>query len=318
MIIFKLPHQNQFFTIQNNSVGNHLSFHPFDGENSLSFHGEIIAITKEEIQHINFDLPIAHHQFQIEEKSKYLEKINNSIKLIQKEAIPKLVIARKKIIPYNEIKLADSFLNLCNKYPTAFVYAFSENNHAWMGAFSEVLGCFNKKTKVFSTMSLAGTLPINEAWTKKEIEEQKPVSDFIHQILSKYADQVQQSETYDHISGKIKHLRTDFSIRTDYDKIDAIIQELHPTPAVCGFPKEDCKNWIKNLEQFDRELYAGYSRIETDEHLYAFVNLRCGKFYKNHAELFVGGGITKDSYPEKEWQETELKSCALTDEIILK
>jgi len=32
-------------------------------------------------------------------------------------------------------------------------------------------------------MSLAGTLPINEEWSEKEIEEQKPVTHYISEIL---------------------------------------------------------------------------------------------------------------------------------------
>lgn len=52
-----------------------------------------------------------------------------------------------------------------------------------MGAFSEVLGKFNKQTHTFETMSLAGTLPVSENWSEKEIEEQKPVSSYIRNIL---------------------------------------------------------------------------------------------------------------------------------------
>ena len=316
MIIFKLPHQNQFYTIQNHSDCTNLSFHPFDGENSLNFQGEIVAISKEEILDTKFNLPIANHLQPIEEKEKYLEKIKNTIKIIQKESLSKLVVARKKRIQYNAIDLPNSFLVLCEKYPSAFVYAWVKNNTVWMGAFSEVLGTFNKKNQQFSTMSLAGTLPLNEVWTKKEIEEQKPVTDYISSVLKKYSSQVQQSETYDHISGKIKHLRTDFQIKTNLETVDTLLKDLHPTPAVCGIPKEDCKKWILELENFDREWYAGYSKIETSDIICAFVNLRCGQFYQNQAEIWVGGGITKDSNPEKDWRETDLKASSITECLV--
>jgi hypothetical protein len=152
--------------------------------------------------------------------------------------------------------------------------------------------------------------------TKKEIEEQKPVTDYISSVLKKYSSQVQQSETYDHISGKIKHLRTDFQIKTNLETVDTLLKDLHPTPAVCGIPKEDCKKWILELENFDREWYAGYSKIETSDIICAFVNLRCGQFYQNQAEIWVGGGITKDSNPEKEWRETELKASSITECLV--
>ena len=41
------------------------------------------------------------------------------------------------------------------------------------------------------------------------------------------------------------------------------------------------------------------------------MNLRCTEIFANGVKLYVGGGITKDSIPEKEWEETELKSQTL-------
>lgn len=162
-------------------------------------------------------------------------------------------------------------------------------------------------------MSLAGTLPINEEWSEKEIEEQKPVTHYISEILKKYVtlSEVKESETYIHISGNIKHLRTDFTAKIEDNRLEELIEELHPTPAICGIPKDFCKEKIIEIEQYNREFYAGYIKIETDEEIYYFVNLRCAKIYKNQVIAFAGGGITELSSPEKEWRETELKSQAI-------
>ena len=91
-----------------------------------------------------------------------------------------------------------------------------------MGATPEILGKFNKKTQEFFTMSLAGTLPINEEWSEKEIEEQKPVTHYIAEILKKYVtlSEVEESETYNHISGNIKHLRTDFTAIIEDNRLE--------------------------------------------------------------------------------------------------
>ncbi|MDO5616627.1 MAG: chorismate-binding protein, partial [Cruoricaptor ignavus] len=187
------------------------------------------------------------------------------------------------------------------------------------GAFSELLAKYDKKSQKLQTMSLAGTLPINENWTKKEIEEQQPVTDYIRNILSEFVSEqdIIQSETYDHFSGNIKHLRTDFEINLDQKHLDSVISALHPTPAVCGIPKDFCKENIANFENYNREFYAGYSRIETENTIYCFVNLRCAKLYKNKAFIFVGGGITAESQPEKEWQETELKAEAIQKNLAI-
>ena len=166
-------------------------------------------------------------------------------------------------------------------------------------------------------MSLAGTIPVNETWTTKEIEEQKPVSLYIRNVLKNYSDLVEESETHDHISGNIKHLRTDFKAIIERSDLEKIISELHPTPAVCGIPKEFCKEIISNIEKFPRELYAGYIKIETEDFIYFFVNLRCAKLYKNAVHAFVGGGITAESNPQKEWRETELKSEAILKNLTI-
>mgnify|MGYP000996762664 FL=1 len=110
-------------------------------------------------------------------------------------------------------------------------------------------------------------------------------------------------------------MKTEFSLKINPNKVENLIQELHPTPAVCGFPKNICTKAIRNFENSERELYAGYIKIETEEFLYYFVNLRCAKIYKNAALLFVGGGINKDSQPEKEWLETELKAEAVAKNL---
>ena len=160
-------------------------------------------------------------------------------------------------------------------------------------------------------MSLAGTIHVDENWTDREIEEQKPVTDFISNTLKNYASEVYKSDTYDHISGNIKHLRNDFSAKISENDLEKIIYELHPTPAVCGIPKEICQNAIENFETHPRNFYAGYIKVETEENVQYFVNLRCAEFFKNAALIYVGGGITAESSPEKEWRETELKSEAV-------
>jgi isochorismate synthase len=317
VLLFRLPNLDNFYTVNDHLPSNNYSIHSFDGEKIIDISGSISEISEHDLEKINFQLPTFNKEIIVESKEEYLKKIIKTIDCIKENNLQKLVIARKKVIQYRTINCTKSFLNLCNYYPNAFVYIFYENGICWMGAFSESLGIYNKNTQQFSTMSLAGTLPIDEKWTSKEIDEQLPVTDFINSVLKKFSNKVTISETYDHISGNIKHLRTDFQIHTKPENIGTILQLLHPTPAVCGIPKDFCKEKIAELEGFDREFYAGYTKLETHDFIYSFVNLRCGKFYENTAELFVGGGITKDSIPEKEWKETELKSLAILNNLLI-
>ncbi|ROI07454.1 hypothetical protein EGH90_05930 [Kaistella haifensis] len=316
MVFFRFPFSEILWTTEQNSASQQVSFHSFDQSERMDFEGDLKEISFSDFQNLNFlssDLSSELFDFQEEKQVEYQQKLENVIDFIKENNLSKLVISRRKLVDFDgfSVDLNQTFLNLCQSYPNAFVYFFIKDNLCWIGAFSEVLGKFNKKTSEFETMSLAGTLPVEESWTSKELEEQKPVTLFIKNILKNFASEVNESETYDHISGNIKHLRTDFKAKIEKTELENLIAELHPTPAVCGIPKDFCQKAIENFETHPRKFYAGYIQVETAQTIQYFVNLRCAEFFKNAALIYVGGGITAESSPEKEWKETELKSQAI-------
>ncbi|UFH31754.1 chorismate-binding protein [Chryseobacterium sp. C-71] len=314
MIYFQFPFNEKLYSTDESSDKEAVIFKSFDQTESVNFNGNCVQVNTISERFSNQSLANDETEFSAETHDEYLEKLQKVIDVIKESQLPKLVISRRKIFKdFSKINLEESFDNLCKAYPNAFRYIFIKDDKAWIGAFSEVLGKFNKSTHEFETMSLAGTIPVSESWTDKEIEEQKPVSSYIRNVLEKFntESKIQESETYDHISGNIKHLKTDFKLIINPEDLDLIIEELHPTPAVCGIPKDFCKEKIQEFEKFPRELYAGFIRIETDDFIHYFVNLRCAKLYSDSVHLFVGGGITAQSKPEKEWRETELKSEAV-------
>jgi isochorismate synthase len=105
--------------------------------------------------------------------------------------------------------------------------------------------------------------------------------------------------------------------------LQQVINLLHPTPAVCGLPKEKSKAFILENENYDRSFYTGFlgelnSSFATDSvSSNLFVNLRCmqievaSKLTMTKAYLYMGCGITKDSIPEKEWTESVNKSMTM-------
>ncbi|AZI67537.1 hypothetical protein EIB71_07615 [Kaistella daneshvariae] len=316
MIYFRSPFSDQILTAEDSSTENAVSFISFDGAEKIDFKGKIHEISRSEfLKNPVFSENISEilNSFKTEKKDDYTAKISRVIGFVKKENLQKLVISRRKLVDFEnrKLNLSQTFLNLCETYPNAFVYLFLKDGICWIGAFSELLGKFNKENGEFETMSLAATLPLHENWSAKEIEEQKPVTDFLKNTLSSFTENVLQSETYDHISGNIKHLRTDFKANVEAENVEKIIEALHPTPAVCGIPKDFCKNAILEFESSARKFYAGYIKVENSAEIQYFVNLRCAEVFNNAALLYVGGGITADSSPEKEWQETELKAEAI-------
>ncbi|BFO64278.1 chorismate-binding protein [Chryseobacterium sp. KCF3-3] len=321
MIYFKLPFDERLLSADEKNTKNAVNFFSYNSLNQISFSGDIFEINPTEFDQTlisNEALNDDTTNSSAETKEEYCNTLQQVIEVIKENNLPKLVYSRRKIFTnFHTINYTESFKNLCKSYPNAFRYLFNDGKNAWMGAFSEVLGKFNKTTHEFETMALAGTLPVSEEWSEKEIEEQKPVTNYIQSILTNYSDTIDQSETYDHISGNIKHLRTDFKTSIKPEDLDKIIQDLHPTPAVCGIPKDFCNENIRKYEKFSREFYAGYIKVETDENILYFVNLRCARLYKDSVHVFVGGGITAQSDPEKEWRETELKSEAILKNLVI-
>ena len=316
--IFRLPFEEKFILINHHEAARNVaSFFPFTNGKTIHLQAENLEVcTSEELKSSFFEVenfPEINAEINIPQHEEYLQKLEKAIEIIKQNNLPKLVISRPIAKEISSINLEETYQLLCKKYPNTLCYLLITDEEIWIGATPEILGKFNKKTHEFFTMSLAGTLPVNEEWSEKEIEEQKPVTHYISEILKKYVtlSEVKESETYNHISGNIKHLRTDFTAKIEDNRLKELIEELHPTPAVCGIPKEFCKEKIIEIEQYNREFYAGYIRIETDEEIYYFVNLRCAKIYKNQVIAFAGGGITALSSPEKEWRETELKSQAI-------
>ena len=316
--IFRLPFEEKFILINHHEAARNVaSFFPFTNGKTIHLQAKNLEVcTSEELKSSFFEVenfPEINAELNIPQHEEYLQKLEKAIEIIKQNNLPKLVISRPIAKEISSINLEETYQLLCKKYPNTLCYLLISGEEIWIGATPEILGKFNKKTHEFFTMSLAGTLPINEEWSEKEIEEQKPVTHYISEILKKYVtlSEVKESETYNHISGNIKHLRTDFTAKIEDNRLEELIEELHPTPAICGIPKEFCKEKIIEIEQYNREFYAGYIKIETDEEIYYFVNLRCAKIYKNQVIAFAGGGITALSSPEKEWRETELKSQAI-------
>ena len=116
-------------------------------------------------------------------------------------------------------------------------------------------------------------------------------------------------------NGAVYHLRTNYSFELPTYKWNALIDSLHPTPAVCGSPRELAMELIRDFEHHDREFYTGLVGIKGLTRLEIFVNLRCMQVLGDGYALYVGGGITKDSDLASEWRETENKSQTLLNII---
>lgn len=260
-------------------------------------------------------------QAHITSKPKYFKQIQELKNAFVAENISKIVLSRIiSIKPFNHGKRVKAFIRLINQYPSAFVSFFNiPGKECWMGASPESI--INRMDNHYQVDSIAGTQKItftniaDHSWTLKEYEEQRLVSQYIQDILKKNnIDEFSILGPENYSTGNLVHLKTIFSFPFFSAKthLSKILNKLHPTPALCGYPKEKSLKQIKQVELHNRLYYSGFlGPVNLNNELKLFVNIRCCKFATKNTFLFVGGGILPESNPALEWNETELKSETL-------
>lgn len=242
--------------------------------------------------------------------------VNETKKAIASGRLKKLVVARK-IIKKGEANAFQLFTHLLTLYPHAMVYFWHHPKaETWVGASPERF--FSLHSGRLTTMALAGTLPYNIKeeyhWGDKEKTEQGWVRDTLQEDLEELFPlaAVKCSETFTLRAGNLVHLCNEISVEAQKINTTELLKKLHPTPAVGGIPVEEGMRFLAEHENLDRAYYAGFlGPVMGEGQIDLFVNLRCAQITQEGLYLYVGAGITQDSDPEKEWEETQIKSKTL-------
>lgn len=249
-------------------------------------------------------------------KEAYESLVRKGIDAIKDKQFDKVVLSRTEILKLKSFEALEIFQKLIHAYPTAFCYCFFHpKTGLWLGATPEKL--LQVKGDKFQTMALAGTQQFNDIeeviWETKEKEEQQFVTDFILENLENVTSDIAISNPYTYRAGNLLHIKTDIEGSIDEDStLKHILDILHPTPAVCGLPKLKAKTFILANEDYDRSFYSGFlGELNLKNKTDLYVNLRCMEIKNNQAHLFMGCGITKDSEPQKEFEETVNKSMTM-------
>ncbi len=296
--------------------------YPFTPDSSAKAHfmqaDTVRKITLEEIANLasqDTDWDIKDFQdtdSYLKTKEVYCKNVADAVSEIRSGTMQKVVLSRKKTINNSSGNPLKIFHKLCVKYPSAFIsLVYIPGEVLWITTTPELL--LSVKDNKVNTVSLAGTksLDNDEIWGEKEKIEQQIVTDYIHGILDKRCKNIVLSGPDEVVAGNVRHLKTSFSAELTTDMWE-LVSVLHPTPAVCGIPRDTAKQFIAQTENYARKYYTGFlGPCNIDGQTNLFVNLRCAELFRDKVNLYIGGGITKDSIPEKEWDETELKSKTL-------
>jgi isochorismate synthase len=298
-------------------------FAPFNGNQmilipknqSVIWESDVTSIEENQSENLN-------HSENEQEKERFENLIQKAIDAISKGTFTKVVLSRKEILDVPNFDLVTVFTRLIQRFPTVFCYCwYHPKIGLWMGATPERL--LKASRKKFCTMALAGTQNFegktDVIWESKEIEEQQFVTDFILENLKGLTSEVAISSPYTVQAGNVLHIKTDIEgIINKTSKLNQVVSVLHPTPAVCGLPKVTANEFILANEGYDREYYTGFlgelnkkDFTEKKQKSDLYVNLRCMQIKEKQAHLYMGCGITKESVPEKEWNESVNKSMTM-------
>ena len=257
----------------------------------------------------------------------------------------KIVLARHKELETKGAMTRERhealFIRACRIFPRLMIMLFSTpESGTWIVASPEIL--LKGRGEVFHTVALAGTMAYKEGyaeWSMKNKTEQNIVEQYIERTIRPLATEIIKDGPYTVRAGNLVHLRTDFRFRITTDAphgegghgdcrhtgqegtgpddrqttepgaaIGKLVGRLHPTPAVCGLPKEVARDFIMANEGQERKYYSGFAGpvdINGETHLY--VSLRCAELGDGTITAYAGGGIMPESTCTAEWRETEMK-----------
>lgn len=267
------------------------------------------------IHELDFSLERVDHPVDGECREAYHEDFCRFQRTFSSSHILKLVLARTLEVAHRRTDPLLLFEHACKRYPEAFVTLFlAPQCGMWLMATPEVL--LTHDDTCWHTMALAGTMRYSDplpSWSQKNVNEQAYVSRYINECLVRYCHDVNMNGPYTTRAGNLVHLRTDFSFSLNGDtRVGELLHSLHPTPAVCGLPKQEAQQFIMDNESIDRSYYSGFSGpFNLGGQTALYVSLRCMRILADRYRLYAGGGILPQSEESLEWDETAAKMQAM-------
>lgn len=258
------------------------------------------------------DLPDAHG---------WAANVQDALEACATNEIEKVVLAREVTLR-GEHEFDPLFLlsKLLEQSSSAFDMCFCPApGRAFIGVSPERL---YRRTNIFiESDALAGTRPRGKSdaedtalakellRSEKDLREHRFVARTVREHLRRFCTEVHQPDAPSLMELRhCRHLHTPIEgILKDPLCDAALIENLHPTPAVGGCPRDAALAWLEKHEPFDRGVYAGpvgwvgYDATEFS------VAIRSGLIRGEELSLYSGAGIVPGSQPEAEWAEIENK-----------
>lgn len=265
----------------------------------------------------------------------YAEAVARALRIMEDETgderLRKIVLARTLAVQAERSISLPGLLSRLTEDPAATAYQVAlphspeRQGRFLVGATPELL--VEKSGSRVSSFPLAGSARRSRdpqadaaaasglAASEKDRREHAMVVEYILDTLSPYCRELGAPEGTGLTSTRsMWHLGTRLEGVLKENDIPSVVLAgcLHPTPAVCGLPRERAAGLIRDLEPVDRDFYAGavgWSTANGDGSWY--VAIRCAEICGSQARLYAGAGIVPGSDPAAEAAETAAKFEAL-------
>lgn len=221
--------------------------------------------------------------FSSDKKTKdfYSSRFEIFIRSLRKKEVDKLVLSRTLTVPkFPDFSPGETFYQASERYSYSYVYlCHTPQTGTWLGSTPEII--LSGKNGEWHTVALAGTQPLLNGelphyWDPKNREEQQIVAAYVRAQLCALGIEPEEEGPCSVRAGALSHLKSDFYFSIpDHRKLGDLLKYLHPTPAVCGRPKEETYRFILENEGYDRRYYSGFiGWLEPDGKSDLYVNLR--------------------------------------------
>ena len=256
--------------------------------------------------------------------SKWMKKVAEVASEIRQGRFEKVVLARSvQVIPEkanSRFSIETVLSRLRTSYPSTYIFVLQRGTRFFVGATPERL--VQAQNGQIHTMALAGSAPRGTTveederigatllQSEKNSIEHSIVVARVRDALLAHCQEVSVSATPRLLKLRnVQHLETSIVAELVPGRcILDVIADLHPTPAVGGFPRKEALAEIRAVEEMDRGWYAGpIGWIGASGHGEFAVALRSGLISEHEATLFAGCGIVGDSNPQSEYEESCLK-----------
>lgn len=261
------------------------------------------------------------YSYQEVEPGRWKRMVNEAARDIQCGMMEKVVLARElRIAGEQAVPVPSVLAKLSEEQPESFIFAFEQGEACFLGASPERL--VQRNGDYLFTASVAGSIRRGKTATEDRdlgnwlLQDEKNLHE--HQVVVKAIKQAMEAGCVKvdvperptlYKVRDIQHLFTPIvgQVRKDTTLL-SMVEKLHPTPALGGYPKDVALREIRVKEFLDRGWYAApVGWMDGTGNGDFAVAIRSGLIRGNHVSLFAGCGIMGDSNADSEYEETAIK-----------